>query len=277
MVGERLQVVVVDVVEDVEALGRGADLARVQECCPGAAAGGDVDLLGDVGADDERVLAAHLEVDARDPLGADRGDPLAGLDRAGEGDAFDPLVGDDRGADVAGAGDHVDDPGAAGGRSSAASGEGRERGQLRGLADGRVARRQRRCELPAQQQQRVVPGNDAADRADRVLDHERELCRLDRGDHAAGRVAADLGVVVERRRGPADLVGVLDPRLAALERHQLGELVGARTQPRRDLVQHLAALDRRGPLPAALSLGRGGDRRVELLAGRRRDGRHVPS
>ena len=98
MVDERLEVVVVDVVDDVEALGRGADLARVQERGPGAAAGGDLDLGGDVGADDERVLAAHLEVDPGDPLGADRGDLLAGLDRAGEGDAGDPLVGDDRGA-----------------------------------------------------------------------------------------------------------------------------------------------------------------------------------
>ena len=109
--------------------------------------------------------------------------------------------------------------------------------------------------------------------AERVLDHQRELRRLDRRDHAAGRVAADLGVVVERRRGPADLVGVLDQRLAALERHQLGELVGARAEPRGDLVQHLAALDRRGALPAALSLARRGDRRVELLGGGARDGR----
>ena len=146
--------------------------------------------------------------------------------------------------------------------------------QLRGLGDGRVAGGERRRELPREQQQRVVPGDDAADRADRVLDHERQLARLDRGDHAAGGVAADLRVVVERGGGPADLVGVLDQRLAALERHQLGELVGARAQPRGHLVQHLAALDRRGALPAALSLGGGRDRGVELLVRGRADGRH---
>ena len=103
----------------------------------------------------------------------------------------------------------------------------RERRQLGGLADRRVAGRQRGRELPGQQQQRVVPRHDAADHAHRLLQHERELRRLDRRDHAAGAVAPDLGVVVERGRGPADLVGVLDQRLAALERHRPGQLVGA--------------------------------------------------
>ena len=173
---------------------------------------------------------------------------------------------------VAGAGDHVDDP--VGQVVEAARGrERRQRRHLGGLADGRVAGGERRRELPGQQQQRVVPGHDAADRADRVLDHQRELARLDRRDHPPGRVAADLGVVVEGGGGPADLVGVLDQGLAALERHQLCELVRPRTEPGRDLVQQLAALDRRGALPPALGVGRGGDRRVELLLGRGADGR----
>ena len=173
--------------------------------------------------------------------------------------------------DVAGAGDEVDD---AGRQVVEAVGERqrRERRDLRRLADGGVAGRERGGELPGQQQQRVVPGDDAGDRADRLLDHERELARLDRRDHPAGGVAPDLGVVVEGGGGPADLVGVLEPRLAALERHQLGELVGAVAQPGGDLVQQLAALERGRALPAALGLGRGGDRGVELL-GRRRSNR----
>ena len=65
-------------------------------------------------------------------------------------------------------------------------------------------------ELPREQQQRVVPGHDAADDAHRLLDDQRQLGGLDRRDHAAGVVAADLGVVVEHGGGPADLVGVLD-------------------------------------------------------------------
>ena len=150
----------------------------------------------------------------------------------------------------------------------------RQRRQLGGLADRRVAGGQRRRELPGQQQQRVVPGHDAADHAHRLLQHQRELRRLDRGDHAAGAVAPDLRVVVERGRRPADLVGVLEQRLAALERHHARQLVGARAQPRGHLVQHLAALDRgrarpsrgppREPRPTAASI---------CSARRQRDGR----
>ena len=80
-----------------------------------------------------------------------------------------------------------------------------------------------------------------------------------------GRVAADLGVVVERGGRPADLVGVLDQRLAALGRHQLGELVGAGAQPVGDLVQHLGPLDRGRVAPSRARPRRGGDGRVELV------------
>ena len=142
-----------------------------------------------------------------------------------------------------------------------------------GLTDDRVARGERRSDLPRQQQQRVVPGHDAADDAHRLLQDERELRRLDRRDHAARRAAADLRVVVERGGDPADLVGVLDQRLAALERHEPGELVGAGAQARRDLVQHLAALDRRRARPGARRVARRGDRGVDLLGGRRGDAR----
>ena len=48
----------------------------------------------------------------------------------------------------------------------------------------------------------------------RLLRHESELRRLDRGNDAAREVAPHLGVVVEGRSGPADLVAVFDQRLA---------------------------------------------------------------
>ena len=155
---------------------------------------------------------------------------------------------DDRLADLAGAGEDVDD---ARRKVLEAVGE-RERGQrrqLRRLADDGVPGGERGRELPGQEQQRVVPGDDAADDAHRLLEHERELRLFDRRDHAAGEVAAHLGVVVEGRGRPADLVRVLDERLAALLRHQLGELAGARPEPRGQLVQQLSALDRRGLRP----------------------------
>ena len=256
--------------EDVEALGRGADLARVQEGRPGAALGRDLDVLGDVLADDERILAAQLEVDARDAFGADDGDPLARVDGAGECDAVDPVVADDPLADLARAGEQVDD---AGGEVVEAVGEGqrRERRQLGGLADDRVPGRESGRELPREEQQRVVPRHDAGDDAHRLLQHQGELRRLDRRDHAAGEVAAHLRVVVERGGRPADLVGVLDQRLAALERHQPRELVRAVAQPRGDLVQELGPLDGRHAAPVAGRLACRGDRGVDLLVRRQLD------
>ena len=79
----------------------------------------------------------------------------------GEGNAVDALVGDDLSADVAGARDEVDDARrevleALGERES------RERRDLRRLADRGVAGGERRRELPRQEEQRVVPGDDAA-------------------------------------------------------------------------------------------------------------------
>ena len=269
---ERGQEVVVDRVVDVEALRGRAHLSGVQVRRPRAAARGDLDLRRHVGADDERVLATELEVDARDAVDAGVRDPLAGLDRAGERDAVHARVLDDPRADVAAARHDVD---RAGGERLEAVGERerRQRRQLRRLAHARVAGRERRGELPGQQQQRVVPRHDAGDDAHRLLDHERELGGLDRRDHAAGEVAAHLGVVVERRRRPADLVGVLDARLAALARHDLGQLVGLRADARGDLVEHLAALERRDRRPHPRRLARRRDRRVDLLVGGQRDGR----
>ena len=176
---------------------------------------------------------------------------------------------DDRLADVAGAGEQVDDSGRQVVEARRQH-QGRERRQLRRLADGRVAGRQRRRELPGEQQQRVVPRHDAADHADRLLQHERELRRLDRRDHAAGAVAPDLGVVVERGGGPADLVGVLDQRLAALERHHARELVGALAQQRAP--PRAAPRRARRPACAAQSAGRLGARRRSPRRPARRDG-----
>jgi hypothetical protein len=146
--------------------------------------------------------------------------------------------------------------------------QGRERRQLRRLADGGVARGQGRPELPAEQQQRVVPRDDAADHAERLLEHERKLRGLDRRDHPSGRVASDLGVVVEAGRGPADLVRVLDQGLAAFAGHHLGQLVGSRAQAGGDLVQHLAALYRGRAAPAGGRLAGRGHRRLELFGAR---------
>ena len=136
---------------------------------------------------------------------------LPRLDRAGERDAVDALVADDRLAHVARAGEQVDDAG----RQVVEAGrerERRQRRQLRRLADGRVAGGERGRELPREQQQRVVPGDDAARRR-RSAPSARARAASTRSTGSRGRakLRPDLGVVVERGRRPADLVRVLEP------------------------------------------------------------------
>ena len=103
--------------------------------------------------------------------------------------------------------------------------ERRERRLVGRLDDHRVAGRQRRRHLPRHEQQRIVERHDRRHHAERLLDREVDLVLEARRDGVAARVAPDLGVVVEAGGRPLDLVEVLDHRLAALERHELGELV----------------------------------------------------
>ena len=159
---ERVDEVVVDLALDVEALGRRAHLAGVEERGPRAAASGDLDLGRHVGADDERVLAAELEVHAGDPPRRALGDPRAGRDAAGERDPVHALVVHQPLADVAAARQQRDEPG----RQVLDARRERERGErreLRRLAQCGVAGGQHGRELPGQQEQRVVPRHDAGD------------------------------------------------------------------------------------------------------------------
>ena len=229
VVDEGADVVVVDVLQHVEALGRGADLAGVQEGGPGAAAGGDLDASsGDVGADDERVLAAHLEVDPRDALGRTRAptflpvstEPVNAMQSTRSSAAIAAPTSPAPATRLTTPGGQVVE--------AAAPASGSRAGSAR-----RACRRWRcRRRAPAPASRRAAAAGSSRARCSRrrrcgSLSTSASWVDSIERDHAAGRVAADLGVVVERRRGPADLVGVLDQRLAALLRHHRGELVGA--------------------------------------------------
>ena len=114
------------------------------------------------------------------------GDPRAGRDRAGEGDAVHALVVDRALAHLARARERFTTP--AGRCSKQAASASVDSGvSSEGLRHGGVAGRQRGRELPGQQQQRVVPGHDAGHHAERLLDHERQLGASIGRDHAAGR------------------------------------------------------------------------------------------
>jgi hypothetical protein len=104
-----------------------------------------------VGAHDEWIFAAHLEVHARDALGARDRDLLAGRHRAGEGHTIDTFVLHDRRAHIAGAGHQVDHAGGEIGEAVRQH-ERRQGRDLRRLGHHGVAGGQRRSELPGQKQ-----------------------------------------------------------------------------------------------------------------------------
>ncbi len=117
----------------------------------------------------------------------------------------------------------------------------RERGEIGGLDDDRVAARERRGGLPAQQAQRIVEGQDDDDDAERILGREMKLTVHRGTQHLAVLVARDFRVVVDGARGPGHLVGGLLVRLAHLAGQHFGDQRPVRHHAPRDLVQQLRA------------------------------------
>ena len=102
--------VVGDTIEDINALGAGADLAGIQKRGPRAGAAGDIEV--GIAANDERIVATELAVELLHLLGAQLADALAGFGRTGQRDEIGAGVRDERFAEFFPAAGHdVDDPG----------------------------------------------------------------------------------------------------------------------------------------------------------------------
>ena len=145
---------------------------------------------------------------------------------------------------------------------------------FRRLEDDRAARAERRRDLPGRHQQRVVPRNDLRDDADRLAQREDHRV-VGHGHDIAVNLGRHARVVLEARRGIRDVALRFDDGLAARERFERRELVGAIAQRPGDAQQDAAALVRRRVPPRAVErLARRGDRRVDIFSagvGRRRD------
>src|SRR4051795_1256920 len=264
LVGEAVDDVVVDLAGGEHARRGGAVLAGVVVADAGDRLEDRVEV--DVVEDDDRRLAAELEVDALEGLGGVLGDPLARLDRAGERDDVDAGVLDDRRAGVVAAGDDV--------QHALRQDLGRELGQLqrrhrgrrRRLEDDRAAGRERRADLPHRHHQRVVPRRDLARDAGRLAaDHRRVALEV---------LAARLALEVARRAGEEAQVVDHRGQLVVLERLQ--RLAGVGRLELRDLVavlldrvgereQRGRALGRRAAAPRLERLLRGLHRAVDVL------------
>ena len=250
--------------DDVDALGGGADLSVVEEARPRRARHRDVEV--GVFEDDQRIDAAQFQVDALQLLRRADRDPRPDGRRSRERDARHVRVVDERRPGLRSrAGDHVDDAGRQMGQGRLDEPQRRQRRQLRGLDDHGVAGGERRRNLPDEQQQRVVERHDRRHDAERLLDREVDLMFGRRRDGRAIRAAGELRVVLKARGAPLHFVEVLDPRLAAFAREQLREARAVAAHQSRGFVQHLAALERRQPLPVLLRRGRRGARAPHVV------------
>src|SRR5207253_5390478 len=87
-----------NVIEHVEALGAGAHLPGIEVRGPAGRARGDVEIR--ITADDERIVAAKLEMRLLDLRGTELADALARLHRSGEGDEIRSGMHDERLSDL---------------------------------------------------------------------------------------------------------------------------------------------------------------------------------
>jgi hypothetical protein len=216
---------------------------------------------------DDRVLAAQLQVDALELVGGVLEHLDAGLARAGQRDHRYVRVAHERVADRATAAvDDVDDA-----LGDARLGEQldealtQERRVGGRLEDDRVPGHERRRDLPGRDRDREVPGRDHADDADRHAHAHVELVPELRRRRLAVEAPPLPGHVVAHVDRFLDVAARLGEHLAHLAGHQLGQvLLGLRDEVR-EAEEDLAAPGGRDE-PPLLEGGLGsGDGALDVL------------
>ena len=209
---------------DEDPLDRDAQLTGVGKAADERALHRPVEI--GVAADDHRVFAAQFERGADEPFARLPGDDGAGLAAAGEGDAVDRV--EEGGAELASfAGDDLKEI-CWQSRLFKQRGdkEGGEGCLLVGLEQGRVAHQERRDGVGDGERERVVPGRDEADEAERQVVDARPgeegqgaLARFgaQMTPGGAGRVAAADGRIEHLLEGVA-------ARFAAFELDEVEQL-----------------------------------------------------
>ena len=148
--------------------------------------------------------------------------------------------------------------------------EGVQRRDFGGLQHDRAARRQRGRDLRSDLVQRVVPGRDRADDADR-LTHDQRVADLllpdGVGHYLRHRAEAHC------RQSGLDHVRELD-RHAELLRDQRGDLLHPRAERLRDPREPVGALVDRGQRPCLERCARGSHRAIDVVRAAVRDAAH---
>ena len=205
-----------------------------------------------VGEDDHRVLAAELEGDVLDAhAGGGLLDLQAGGDRAGEADAADLRMPDDRVAGLRAAADHVEHARWEALTGQLAEDERRERDLRRRLDDDRVAGDERAEDARGGEHHRVVVGEDLADDPVGLVGRVVQVAGGGR-DRATAVPADEPGPVTDvlQRDGDVDVHRAV--REAAVDRVEhreaLGVLLDQRREAREDLGPAVDAERRPGGL-----------------------------
>ena len=257
---------------DDDAARRRAALARRAERRPEDPVEREVEV--GVVHDDDRVLAAELEVDVLQPLGGGLEHLDAGLARAGERDDGDVGMPHEPLADRAPAAvDDVDDAVRDAGLGEELDEALPERGRVRRrLEDDGVPGDERGRDLPGRDRDREVPRRDDADDADRHPDGHLELVpKLGRGrlPEEAPALAAHVVAHVDRFLHVAAGLGLHLPHLV---RHEVGELGLVVGDELREAEEDLAALRCRDEAPLRERRLRGRDRAVDVVGAGAREG-----
>ena len=180
-----------------------------------------------VGEDDVRALAAQLEGEPLERLGAHFHEAIPDLCRAGERDLVHAgVLRQSVARGLAEAGDDVDHPGRVTGLdcqlAQAQRGQG---GRIGRLEHDRTASGQRRAPLPGDHEQREVPGDDLPSDADRLSLGVAEVVAAD-GDDLALDLVGPAGVIAEAVDHERQVdVAALGDWLAVVKGLELGQLV----------------------------------------------------
>ena len=245
--------VVVELVDDDEALGRVAGLAGVLQPAADRLLDDRVEVVGL--EHDERVRAAELEHDLLEVAAGDLGHRGAGAARAGQRHALHARVADDPLDLLVGRVDvDVRVLRHAGVVEDLLHRRGRLGALRRVLEQDRVADHQVRAGEARHLVVGVVPRHDPEQQADRAAAHERRALAVEQLDRLVGHdLRRVVGVVLVDRGAEVDLAEGLLDRLAHLARDDLRELLAALGVQLRDAGDDLRALlDARAAPPAPM-------------------------
>ena len=223
--GETFENLVVDLAFDEETRARAAHLALVEENADLHAFDRALEIA--VGKENVRGLAAELERRGNETFGRGLRNVDADFGRAREGELVKARVLEHRVArGAARTRDDVHDPGGNVAGDDFGEMQKGERGGRGGLDHDRVARGERRSELPRAHEEREVPGNDLTHDADRFVQDETHGVVVDAHGAAffSTQTARKVAEVVDRERH-------VDERrftdgLAVVHRFDLREEVG---------------------------------------------------